>query len=145
MSKKRIDEIFELVSIKIGKSGSPKRAKEYILALYGIILEQLMLNGKMYIPKFGTFVIKQKEEKVLKVGDPINGGTKYVYVEPRNYIEFTPSNYFDRSVNENDFKLKKEKKPMQKQEKKRKSKKDKSINFTITELLNKASERNNNG
>lgn len=152
MSKTRLDEIFEVVAIRSGNSPNSKSVRKHFFVLYQFILEQLELNGKIMIPKFGTFYLRQKEEKVMKVGDPINNGSKYIYVEPRYYIEFVPSNYFDRSINENKFKLKKEFKPLKKIKKTKqmtKTRTRKPLGYSTAQALNLAVERkngeNNNG
>ena len=74
------------------------------------------------------------------VGDINKGGKTLVYVPPRWSISFKPSEIFDVSVNENNFKIAKNVKKKREARRKKKRTVD-DISETVVAMLNKAEER----
>ena len=97
------DNLCKQVALEVGGNATPNMAAKYIKALYKIFLRQLETNGIFKMPKFGIFKLKAKEEKEMKVGDPVNGGYQYIYVPEENYLIFSESKYLSRAIN-SDFK-----------------------------------------
>lgn len=114
--------------------------KRYFKSLYKIFVEQLYLNGKFYIQNIGTFELVQRESRIIRTGDPVNKGTKYINVKPTYNIVFRMSDSLNRIINDCDFNIK------QKQVKKPKTQED-----SLVEILNnsrkwlKEREKNKNG
>jgi len=101
MSRPKINELFDLISIETGITS--KTIRKIFVAFYKIFINQLNLNGRILIPKFGSFVISRKKERILRVGDPHNGGVKYIHVKPDYEISFQPSKTLMDIINKRDF------------------------------------------
>ena len=97
------DILCKQVAIEAGNRITPKTVAKVLKALYRIYLRQLEVNGIFKMPKFGIFKISVKEEKEMKVGDPVNGGYQYIYVPEERSLTFSESKYLHRAIN-SDFK-----------------------------------------
>lgn len=95
-------------SIKIGKNTSPETMRKYLDALNNLILEQLKLNGELYIYNLGSFTldVPVPDTKPRLIGDPNNGGARYMICNPRPKVRFKPSNVLIEAI-ENDFEYRK--------------------------------------
>lgn len=101
--KRYIDELLELVAHNVtNNKPSANRAKDYLVGSYKVFLQQLQINGKIMIPHFGTFELKQKKERIMKNGS-VNSNKEYCYVEPKYYVVFTMSKRLDYFINKNNF------------------------------------------
>lgn len=141
VARNRYEEICDLIAIQVGCGATRTASNRYFRAFYKLFLQQLKMNKKFMIPKFGTFEVKKRKERKMVVGDPVNGGTKLIYVEPRYYITFTPSSYLDTIINYNDFEMYHV--DVKAENIKNRNTKDEDIpmNKTLVDMLNKAKER----
>ena len=101
----RLEDFLILWSQKVGKNTSPNTMRGYLEGFIKAILDELKLNGEVYIHNFGTFRIAQVGGETKKIGDPINGGTRYVFCKPKLRLSFTPSEVVNRMINENDYEM----------------------------------------
>lgn len=129
------DDLCNLIALEIGNT-SPQKVKKFLRATYVVILRQLQLNNRIFFKNFGAFEIRQRQGGERVVGD-FEGGSKLVYVKPKNSISFKPSEIFDISVNENNFKIARN----TNQRRKKKREKDNDISKTVVDIINKAEER----
>lgn len=132
---------------------------DVLIGIYKTILEQLQLNQKIMIEKFGTFELKERKAGNREIYDINTKQKKMVYIESKNNIKFTPSDVFETLVNEYDFNFKlvnklgdveRIRKIKRKKQNKRKIKLKKSrklyidadvFNESIVEILEKAESR----
>lgn len=128
-----MDLFCELVAVEVGKGASPSSVKKYMIGMYKVILQQLKINRKVHIPNFGTFKVEQREARTMKVGDPVNGGIKYINVKPKFKVIFIPSGILDSNINKNNFKMKEKPKPIKNPKT--------SIEEALANMLNLAFER----
>ncbi len=75
--------------------------KKYFMHFYKMLLEGLKTNGEFKIPKFGIFRVKFVEEQQIRTNKGRNAQkeVQYIYIPSKYVIEFTPSAYFNKSVN----------------------------------------------
>lgn len=99
------DDLCNLIALEIGNRATPSSVKKCLKATYKVILKQLKLNNRIYFKNFGYFEIKQRKSGERLILDPNTKEKKLVYVKPKYSISFKPSSIFDKSVNENDFKI----------------------------------------
>lgn len=125
------EELCNLIALEVGCRATPNTVKKYLKATYKVILQQLQLNNRVYFKKFGAFEIRQRKSGERIIGDPMNGGTQRIFVEPKLSISFKASKEFDYSVNEYDFKT-----PF-KVKKFDKVTKQNSVGKSLVEILNK--------
>ena len=130
------DDLCNLIALEMGGKTSPQKVKKFLRATYVVILRQLQLNNRIFFKNFGAFEIRQRQGGERVVGD-FEGGSKLVYVKPKNSISFKPSEIFDISVNENNFKIARN----TNQRRKKKREKDNDISKTVVDIINKAEER----
>ena len=130
------DDLCNLIALEMGGKTSPQNIKKFLRVTYVIILRQLQLNNRIFFKNFGAFEIRQRQGGERVVGD-FEGGSKLVYVKPKNSISFKPSEIFDISFNENNFKIARN----TNQRRKKKREKDNDINKTVVDIINKAEER----
>lgn len=131
MKKTHLDVLCDLIAIEVGNGATSASAKRYLIGLYKVILQQLKLNKKIVLPKFGTFWLERREERIMNVGDPVNGGVKTIHVKPKNRVEFTQSTILEQNINQNKFKMKE----------KKKKKKIVPLEITLEEMLETAMKR----
>lgn len=159
MSKIKYNDLLEAIALKVSVTGgaSANSVNKYLEALYDVILEQLELNGSIYIENFGTFTLKERKGGSRIINNLNDDGTHLVYVEPKNFVSFKPSSVLDYCINEGNFVFNKRnvKSSKKKVSKKRSDyyygKKDNKIK-KHTDLMNLMNERskqakeiNNNG
>lgn len=131
------DDLCNLIALEIDENISPQRVKKFLRATYRVILRQLQLNNRIFFKNFGAFEIKQRQSGERIVGD-FEGGSKLVYVKPKNSISFKPSEIFDISVNETNFKIARSTNIRRK-----KRKKDYDVSKTVVDMINRAETRKN--
>ena len=79
--------------------GFSKKITENLLEDFlKIILDQLISNKKVKIPKFGTFVLRYKKSRIGR--NPKTLEKKII--SERNVILFKPSKEFKKFINSND-------------------------------------------
>lgn len=139
---KNLEQLFELIINEMCVGSSVNSVERYFDAFYRVFIKQIAIKGKLHIPTFGTFYLEQKEDKVMKVGDPHNGGSKFIHVKPKYYVTFKQSSFMDRIMNDNDFVYSKKCGRPKTINKLKKKKKDLSDGEILTMMLNKAYERN---
>lgn len=160
MSKKNennLDRLCEFIANEVGRGATRESARRYLIAIYKIILNQLKFNGKVQFSKFGTFELYEREGKEMKVGNPYEGGVKYIYAPQKYFVNFKMANGLDRCINDFDFKFKNKNKPIKEKKKKIKYKDDVDkkrrgrlpkrfwvnppMDSTLADMLNQANER----
>lgn len=105
MAELKYDELCNLIALQVGRGASPNSVDRYLTAMYKVILQQLKLNKKIRFKNFGCFEIKNRKSGERLINDP-NTQTKTLrYVKDRFLISFKPSEVFDKSVNDNGFKI----------------------------------------
>ena len=89
-------EIINSIYMQIGFS---KKISENLLEdILSIILDELLKNKKVQIPKFGTFVLRHKKSRIGR-----NPKTKEKkIISERNVILFKPSKDLKNYINSND-------------------------------------------
>ena len=89
-------DIINSIYMQIGFS---KKISENLLEdVFQIILKNIIISKKVKIAKFGTFVLKEKKERIGR-----NPKTKEEKViSERNVILFKPSKEIKRFINNND-------------------------------------------
>lgn len=86
------------------KSGmSPATMQKCLTGLIKLILEELELNGEIWIPDLGRIEIVQNNYGDKVMDNPIIGGRKIVNVKPKFLIRFHSSMVFERAINEDSF------------------------------------------
>ena len=79
--------------------GFSKKASENILEdLLSIILDELKINKKVKIPKFGTFILRHKKSRIGR--NPKTMENKLI--SERNVILFKPSKDLKKYINSNE-------------------------------------------
>ena len=66
--------------------------------LFSIILDELLMNKKVKIPKFGTFILRHKKSRIGR--NPKTLEKKII--SERNVILFKPSKEFKKFINSNE-------------------------------------------
>ena len=89
-------EIINSIYMQIGFS---KKISESILDdIFQILLKNIISYKKVKIPKFGTFILKKKNERIGR-----NPKTKEEkIISERNVILFKPSKELKKFINQND-------------------------------------------
>ena len=88
-------EIINSIYMQLGFS---KRVAEILLDdLFSIILDELLLKKKIKIPKFGTFILHHKNQRIGR--NPKTLEKKII--QERNVILFRPSRDLKKYINEN--------------------------------------------
>ena len=89
-------EILNSIYMQIGFS---KKISENLLEdLFQIILKNIIINKKVKISKFGTFILRKKKQRIGR-----NPKTKEKkIISERNVILFKPSKEFKNYINQND-------------------------------------------
>ena len=87
------NDIVNSIYMQIGYS---KRISEELLDdLFDIILDKLITNHKVKIAKFGTFILRNKKQRLGR-----NTKTRQeVMIKERNVILFKPSKYLKNKIN----------------------------------------------
>ena len=90
------NDIVNSIYMQIGYS---KRISEELLDdLFDIILDKLITNHKVKIAKFGTFILRNKKQRLGR-----NPKTRQeVMIKERNVILFKPSKEFKNYINKNE-------------------------------------------
>ena len=89
-------EIINSVYMQIGFS---KKISETLLEdIFQIILKNIILEKKVKISKFGTFILRKKNQRIGR--NPKTKETKII--SERNVILFKPSKEFKSFINNND-------------------------------------------
>lgn len=103
-SRIKLLDFLSIWSIKIGKGTSPETTRKYLDAFNNLILEQLKLNGEVYVHNLGTFIldIPTPDGKPRKIGDPNYGGTRWVTCNLKPKVRFRPTKALIDAI-ENDF------------------------------------------
>lgn len=139
MSKKiKHEDFLETLSNKVPMS-TPRSCEKYLLGLYQTILEQLELNGSIYIKNFGELILKEREASSRTVNDLNNDGMQLIYIKPKKYVYFKPDKMFEFCINDGEFHYTRNRKKVPKENKK-------TMNYV--DLINIANSRkgdNNNG
>lgn len=105
MAELKYEDLCNLIALQVGRGASPSSVDRYLRAIYKVILQQLKLNKKIRFKNFGHFEIKKRKSGERLINDP-NTNTKTLrYVKDKYLISFKSSEIFDRSVNDNDFKI----------------------------------------
>tara|TARA_Y100000590_G_C15403810_1_gene894867 strand:- start:311 stop:607 length:297 start_codon:yes stop_codon:yes gene_type:complete len=88
------NDIVNSIYMQIGYS---KRISEELLDdLFDIILDKLITNHKVKIAKFGTFILRNKKQRLGR-----NPKTRQeVMIKERNVILFKPSKEFKNYIND---------------------------------------------
>ena len=91
-------EIINSIYMQIGFS---KKISENLLEdILSIILDELLKNKKVKIPKFGTFVLRYKKSRIGR--NPKTLEKKII--KDRNVVLFKPSKEFKDYINSNEWK-----------------------------------------
>ena len=89
-------EIVNSIYMQIGFS---KKISENLLEdVFQILLKNIIVEKKVKIAKFGTFILKKKNKRVGR--NPKTREEKII--SERNVILFKPSNEFKQYINDND-------------------------------------------
>ena len=89
-------EIINSIYMQIGFS---KKISENLLEDFlSIILEEIIINKKVKIPKFGTFILKEKNSRIGR--NPKTLEKKII--NERNVILFKASKYLKNYINNNE-------------------------------------------
>tara|TARA_B100001540_G_C15191309_1_gene366538 strand:+ start:187 stop:480 length:294 start_codon:yes stop_codon:yes gene_type:complete len=89
-------EIINSIYMQIGFS---KKISENLLEDFlSIILEEIIINKKVKIPKFGTFILKKKNSRIGR--NPKTLEKKII--NERNVILFKASKYLKNYINNNE-------------------------------------------
>lgn len=104
-----LDDFLLLMVQEQGGVFSAKSARKYLDSLISVMLQQLKLNDSVYVYNLGTFYLREYGGEIRKMGDVRNGGTINRFLDPKLHIGFTPAKIFERAVNDNDFKIVKNK------------------------------------
>ena len=89
-------EIINSIYMQLGFS---KKVSEYLLEDFlSIILEELIINGKVKISNFGTFILRYKKSRIGR--NPKTLEKKII--SERNVILFKPSKDFKKFINSNE-------------------------------------------
>ena len=102
-SKINPETFYNLIASKAGGSSTPSASKRFWLAFYDVLLDELRLNGELYIYGFGKFILKERGGYDKMSGNFEEGGRIRVYVNKTTYIDFEPSELFTRAI-QGDFK-----------------------------------------
>ena len=90
----------EIVNSIFMQIGYPKKVAETVLEdFFDIILQNLKLNKKVKIAKFGTFEIRKKNSRIGR--NPLTKEKKII--SSRNVVLFKPSKEFKDLVNSNKY------------------------------------------
>ncbi len=88
----------EIINSIYMQIGFPKKIIENLLEdLFLIILNELIKNNKVKIPKFGTFILRYKKSRIGR--NPKTLEKKII--SERNVILFKPSNELKSLINSN--------------------------------------------
>ena len=86
-------EIINSIYMQLGYS---KKVSEYLLEDFlSIILKELIINGKVKISNFGTFILRYKKSRIGR--NPKTLEKKII--SERNVILFKPSKEFKKFIN----------------------------------------------
>ena len=89
-------EIINSIYMQLGFS---KKVSEYLLEDFlSIILKELIINGKVKISNFGTFILRYKKSRIGR--NPKTLEKKII--SERNVILFKPSKDFKKFINSNE-------------------------------------------
>ena len=89
-------EIINSIYMQLGFS---KKISEYLLEDFlSIILKELIINGKVKISNFGTFILRYKKSRIGR--NPKTLEKKII--SERNVILFKPSKEFKEFINSNE-------------------------------------------
>ena len=89
-------EIINSIYMQLGFS---KKVSEHLLEDFlSIILEELIINGKVKISNFGTFILRYKKSRIGR--NPKTLEKKII--SERNVILFKPSKEFKKFINSNE-------------------------------------------
>ena len=89
-------EIINSIYMQLGFS---KKVSEYLLEDFlSIILKELIINGKVKISNFGTFILRYKKSRIGR--NPKTLEKKII--SERNVILFKPSKEFKKFINSNE-------------------------------------------
>ena len=89
-------EIINSIYMQLGFS---KKVSEHLLEDFlSIILKELIINGKVKISKFGTFILRNKKSRIGR--NPKTLEKKII--SERNVILFKPSKEFKKFINSNE-------------------------------------------
>tara|TARA_B100000886_G_scaffold37820_1_gene23476 strand:- start:169 stop:462 length:294 start_codon:yes stop_codon:yes gene_type:complete len=89
-------EIINSIYMQIGFS--KKIAESLLEDFLSIILNELIKNKKVKIPKFGTFVLRYKKSRIGRNPKTLE---KKIIVD-RNVVLFKPSKYLKNYINSNE-------------------------------------------
>ena len=96
--KTRYEEMCEqLARKKPTVNATPSSVDKYLSVFYNYILEQLDKNGEVVIGKFGKFYLEHIDEREMIASD--GKEKKYIYVQEKDNIKFTPFKTFKDDVN----------------------------------------------
>ena len=88
-------EIINSIYMQLGFS---KRVAEILLDdLFSIILDELLLKKKIKIPKFGTFILHHKNQRIGRNPKTL----EQKIISDRNVILFRPSKELKKYINQN--------------------------------------------
>lgn len=101
-----LDDFLIMWANNSGRKGtSPATMRKYLDGFQKTILEQMELNGSVYIHNFGTFKVNQREGRSAILNDIKTGEMQRRWCKARLYSSWIPSAVFERAINENEFKL----------------------------------------
>lgn len=126
------NDLCDMIANEVGYGATRESTKRYLKAIYRVILKQLKLKNRIYFKDFGYWEIKQRKSGEREINNPMTNEKRVVYVKPKYSIFFKPSINFDKSVNENDFKIITDKGI---------KRLPKNKPFTTSDLINKANSR----
>ena len=89
-----------------GVQPSPKTLRRYLEGFKKTILDELALNGELYIFEFGTFLLEEKKGGDRRRNNISTGMVERMYIPTKSFLRFHPSIAMNRAV-QNDFKLEK--------------------------------------
>ena len=89
-------EIINSIYMQLGFS---KKVSEHLLEDFlSIILKELIINGKVKISNFGTFILRYKKSRIGRNPKTI----EKKIISERNVILFKPSKEFKKFINSNE-------------------------------------------
>jgi nucleoid DNA-binding protein len=94
-----------------GVQPSPNTLRKYLEGLKKTILEELELNGELYIFEFGTFLLEHKKGGDRRFNNVSTGMVERKYIPPKSFLRFNPSVAMNRAIQNNFVLEKKEPRP----------------------------------
>lgn len=109
--KMKIDDFLLLWGQNIsGIQPSPKTLRRYLEGFKKTILDELALNGELYIFEFGTFLLEERKGGDKRRNNVHTGMVERRYIPTKHFMRFSPSITMQKAV-QNNFTIEKKEPP----------------------------------